>query len=405
MGQEGGVKCIWVRGGLTYYVVSNITPTLKTANYTNGNEIFTTGTTLHGGTNTKVTVYWTPQSTSGLGTLYHSGGLALGGGLSINGAASLKSTLSVTDTSNFTGAATFNGGLTSTRLTARALTLNNLYTASLSSAGWYRFATSTTANNSGGTAIFFIRRNYYNSNNESWIIAVNYNFGEVTWKQLCGSAKTQLITNVRCTYTNNSTMYFDLYYSGTVANNVYVNCIGTATCQTPTATTSTLTTTSSFAPKQYAIGDNMAFIRGRSDNPLLCLTHTYNSTEYVNYVQAYQGQLMMGAGSSKSLKIDASGNVTAVGEVTAHSDKRLKDNIKPLSVRGELNPVTYTKDGKESIGFIADEVKEFYPELVVTDDSTDEKYLSLNYGQLTAVLYAEIKELKKEINELKSKIQ
>ena len=186
MGQEGGVKCIWVRGGLTYYVVSNITPTLKTANYTNGNEIFTTGTTLHGGTNTKVTVYWTPQSTSGLGTLYHSGGLALGGGLSINGAASLKSTLSVTDTSNFTGAATFNGGLTSTRLTARALTLNNLYTASLSSAGWYRFATSTTANNSGGTAIFFIRRNYYNSNNESWIIAVNYNFGEVTWKQLCG---------------------------------------------------------------------------------------------------------------------------------------------------------------------------------------------------------------------------
>jgi len=402
MGQEGGVKCIWVRGGLTYYVVSNITPTLKTANYTNGNEIFTTGTTLHGGTNTKVTVYWTPQSTSGLGTLYHSGGLALGGGLSINGAASLKSTLSVTDTSNFTGAATFNGGLTSTTLTARALTLNNLYTASLSSAGWYRFATSTTANNSGGTAIFFIRRNYYNSNNESWIIAVNYNFGEVTWKQLCGSAKTQLITNVRCTYTNNSTMYFDLYYSGTVANNVYVNCIGTATCQTPTATTSTLTTTSSFAPKQYAIGDNMAFIRGRSDNPLLCLTHTYNSTEYVNYVQAYQGQLMMGAGSSKSLKIDASGNVTAVGEVTAYSDKRLKKNIKSLEVRGELNPVSFEKDGKKSIGFIAQEVQELYPELVHTDEGTEEKYLSLNYAQLTAVLYAEIKELKERLSKLEN---
>ena len=49
-------------------------------------------------------------------------------------------------------------------------------------------------------------------------------------------------------------------------------------------------------------------------------------------------------------------SVSASGEVTAHSDKRLKSNIKPLEVRGELNPVTYEKDGKECIGFIADEV-------------------------------------------------
>ena len=98
-------------------------------------------------------------------------------------------------------------------------------------------------------------------------------------------------------------------------------------------------------------------------------------------------------------------SVSASGEVTAHSDKRLKSNIKPLEVRGELNPVTYVKDGKESIGFIADEVKEVYPELVITDESTDEKYLSLNYAQLTAVLYAEIKELKNQIKELNEKVR
>ena len=98
-------------------------------------------------------------------------------------------------------------------------------------------------------------------------------------------------------------------------------------------------------------------------------------------------------------------SVSASGEVTAHSDKRLKSNIKPLEVRGELNPVTYVKDGKESIGFIADEVKEVYPELVITDESTDEKYLSLNYQQLTAVLYAEIKELKNQIKELNEKVR
>ena len=109
--------------------------------------------------------------------------------------------------------------------------------------------------------------------------------------------------------------------------------------------------------------------------------------------------------SAPLLKIDTSGNCIAKGEVTAHSDKRLKSDIKPLEVRGELNPVTYVKDGKESIGFIADEVKEVYPELVIEDDATPEKYLTLNYAQLTAVLYAEIKELKKEIAELKKKIE
>ena len=140
-------------------------------------------------------------------------------------------------------------------------------------------------------------------------------------------------------------------------------------------------------------------INDSSTNPYLQLTQ--GSTWYL---QGYNGYLYMGAGSTKSLRIDATGNCYSVGEVTAHSDRRLKSNIKPLEVRGELNPVTYTKDGKESIGFIADEVKEVYPELVITDDSTEDKYLSLNYAQLTAVLYAEIKELKKEINELKKKI-
>lgn len=141
-------------------------------------------------------------------------------------------------------------------------------------------------------------------------------------------------------------------------------------------------------------------INDTSSNPYLQLTQ--GSTWYI---QGYNSYLYLGAGSTKSLRIDSSGNCLSVGEVTAHSDKRLKSDIKPLEVRGELNPVTYVKDGKESIGFIADEVKEVYPELVITDESTDEKYLSLNYAQLTAVLYAEIKELKNQIKELNEKVR
>ena len=472
MGQEAGHKVVWVRGGLTYYIISNITPSLKTANFTSGNEVYTVGTGLSGGTNTKVTTYWTPQTTSGLGAMYHSGSLVLGASLAV------ASNVSVNGTSTFTGLATFDGNLTAPASTTNnsvsgSYQFRNSYGASLSSAGWYRFATSATANNSGGTYIFFIRRSYYNSNNESYIVSCTVDYNNVHWCILNGHANTRLITQIRCTYTNNSTMYFDLYYSGTVLNEVYVNAIGNCTLQKPTATTSTLNATSTLSladgiklgtmsaypitvfrnaanggayiqygannqlTKSWAAGSdtshNFAFyykdtsagtdickmkltsagvlssdywmLNNTVTNPYLKLTHTYNNTTYTHYLQGYQGYLYLGAGSSKSLRIDSSGNCLAVGEVTAHSDKRLKSNIKPLSVRGELNPVTYTKDGKESIGFIADEVKEFYPELVVTDDSTDEKYLSLNYAQLTAVLYAEIKELKKEINELKNKIQ
>ena len=133
-------------------------------------------------------------------------------------------------------------------------------------------------------------------------------------------------------------------------------------------------------------------------------TATKLATSRTLWGQSFNGSAnvsgnMTGVGSISCTSVSAS------GEVTAHSDKRLKSDIKPLEVRGELNPVTYVKDGKESIGFIADEVKEVYPELVITDESTDEKYLSLNYAQLTAVLYAEIKELKNQIRELNEKVR
>lgn len=79
------------------------------------------------------------------------------------------------------------------------------------------------------------------------------------------------------------------------------------------------------------------------------------------------------------------GTLTATGEVTAYSDIRLKTDIQPLENRGYIKPVTYKKDGKDSIGFIAQEVRELYPELVI-EDNTEDKYLSVNYAQYVAVL-------------------
>lgn len=58
------------------------------------------------------------------------------------------------------------------------------------------------------------------------------------------------------------------------------------------------------------------------------------------------------------------GSVVASGEVTAYSDAKLKSNIRTLDYRGRLIPRHYVKDGKQSIGFIAQEVQTLYPELV-----------------------------------------
>ena len=79
--------------------------------------------------------------------------------------------------------------------------------------------------------------------------------------------------------------------------------------------------------------------------------------------------------------------MVASGEVTAYSDARLKNNIRTLDYRGRLIPRHYVKEGKQSIGFIAQEVQTVYPEWVLGYDKS-RPYLSLNYNGCTAVLSA-----------------
>lgn len=57
-GLREGMTCVWLRGGRSYDFVSNRIPTLKTADYTYGDEVYTVGTALSGGANQNVTVVW-----------------------------------------------------------------------------------------------------------------------------------------------------------------------------------------------------------------------------------------------------------------------------------------------------------------------------------------------------------
>lgn len=61
-GARHGERCVWLRGGLNYTVIANHAPTLRTTDYTYGDEIYTVGTGLSGGTNAHVNICWQNNS-------------------------------------------------------------------------------------------------------------------------------------------------------------------------------------------------------------------------------------------------------------------------------------------------------------------------------------------------------
>ena len=107
-----------------------------------------------------------------------------------------------------------------------------------------------------------------------------------------------------------------------------------------------------------------------------------------------------------TLDMSAAGAATFNDNVTAFSDERLKDNIKTiengLDKVEQLRGVTYTRDEKENIGVIAQEVEKIIPEIVLTaDDEMGTK--SVDYSRITAVLIEAVKELSARVKELENK--
>ena len=107
-----------------------------------------------------------------------------------------------------------------------------------------------------------------------------------------------------------------------------------------------------------------------------------------------------------TLDMSEAGAATFNDNVTAFSDERLKDNIETiengLDKVEQLRGVTYTRDEKESIGVIAQEVEKILPEIVLTaDDEMGTK--SVDYGRLTAVLIEAVKDLSARVKELEGK--
>ena len=162
-----------------------------------------------------------------------------------------------------------------------------------------------------------------------------------------------------------------------------------------------------------------------SSYPVLAFYATSNNTLYSSIFSYYNKTGFFHSASNATWEfnngavravISGSGTITAAADVIAYgspSDKRLKENIKPIESALDkvvkLQGVTFDwkksdsiLDIKEDIGFIAQDVKEVIPELV---RENEDGMLSMRHQGIAPILLEAIKELKQEIDELKKQIK
>ena len=115
--------------------------------------------------------------------------------------------------------------------------------------------------------------------------------------------------------------------------------------------------------------------------------------------------------TSSSYTIYSNGGIYSTGNITAYSDRRVKENIiqidSALDKVNKLEGVYYNKINDETktkeIGFIAQDVQEVVPELVTYAEDVDE--YGVKYGNATALLVEAIKELTQKVKELEKKLE
>jgi len=131
---------------------------------------------------------------------------------------------------------------------------------------------------------------------------------------------------------------------------------------------------------------------------------------------------LAGLGTSADVQFDSfgvgtaasgtTGEIRATGDITAYysSDKRLKDNITPLSnAINKINQIggyefdwnSNSSHSGHDVGVIAQEIEAVLPEVVVTRDNG---YKAVRYEKIVALLIEAIKDQQSQIDELKSRL-
>jgi hypothetical protein len=134
--------------------------------------------------------------------------------------------------------------------------------------------------------------------------------------------------------------------------------------------------------------------------------NTLNVDDYQTTVRNGTGRFnVSNSSNNNTFEVNATG-ATSTAWFT-YSDITLKDNIIPIP--SSLNKVMslegvqfdWKRNSKSDYGFIAQQVKEILPEVVKENDGL----LTVNYTSIIAVQNEAIKELKKELDQLKKRIE
>lgn len=114
--------------------------------------------------------------------------------------------------------------------------------------------------------------------------------------------------------------------------------------------------------------------------------------------------------TSLKVLIKKDGSASFAGEVQARSfyatsDRRLKEHLKEYHAEKSILDLPVYKydfiDGsKNNIGCLAQDLREICPEIV---NEGSDGYLSINESKIVYLLLDEVKKLRKEVDELKSK--
>ena len=146
---------------------------------------------------------------------------------------------------------------------------------------------------------------------------------------------------------------------------------------------------------------NLTLRRAASDNDRIVIEADQQSF-YVN------GSKRLEVKGNATVQVNGTLNATADVVAYFSSDKRLKDNLKPiensLDKVSKLSGYEFDWNDKQKtyqghdIGVVAQEVEEVLPELVAT---REDGYKAVKYEKIVALLIESIKELKAEVEELK----
>ena len=162
----------------------------------------------------------------------------------------------------------------------------------------------------------------------------------------------------------------------------------------------------------YSIGVGPTGPTGPVGSTGPAFTSSWSTVPSTNHIYYASGSVGVGTTSpDTNYALDVSGTIKTLG-INNVSDYRIKENVMSLTMSSNiptidgLRPVMYYNKllQKHEYGFIAHEVQEIFPDIVF-GQKDDQQYQTINYTSMFALLVKEVKEMKREITDIKTKLR